>query len=100
MDELDYDEFSETCLMPSLSSVVCALASFIFFEPFIILHSCTLMIFKWNTCVRLALLLVLLLTLLVCPGRSMIMVLTALVGRVLLVVIQMSQVTPFLRVHR
>ena len=100
MDELDYDEFSETCLMPSLSSVVCALASFIFFEPFIILHSCTLMIFKWNTCVRLALLLVLLLTLLVCPGRSMLMVLTALLGRVLLVVIQMSQVTPFLRVHR
>jgi len=45
-DELDYSEFSETRLMPSLTAVVCVLASLIFFQPFIVLYSCTLVIFK------------------------------------------------------
>lgn len=77
-DELDYDEFSKTRLMPSLTIMICVIASLIFFQSFIILYSCTLVIFKWNTCVRLALLLVLLSTLPVCPSRFMLTVLTAL----------------------
>lgn len=69
MDELDYyDVFSETRLMPSLTNMVCVLAFLIFLQSFIVLHFYTLMIFKWNTCVRLALLLVLLSTLSFCPG--------------------------------
>ena len=98
-DELDYGEFSETRLMPSLTTVVCVLASLIFFQPFIVLHSCTLVIFKQNTCVRLVLLLVFLSTLPVFPGRSMLMVLMALHRRIWWAAIQMSRVTPFLRVH-
>ena len=35
-DELDYDEFSGTRLMPSLIAAVCVLASLISFQPFVI----------------------------------------------------------------
>ena len=35
-DEVDNDEFNETCLMPFLTTVICVLASLIFFQPFII----------------------------------------------------------------
>ena len=87
MDELDYDEFSETCLMPSLTVVVGVFAFLIFLQSFIVLHSCTLVIFKWNTCVRLALLLVLLSTFPLCRGPSMLMVLMALLGSILLATI-------------
>ena len=99
-NKLDYDEFSETDLIPSFTIVVCALASLIFFQPSIILHSCRFVIFKWNTCVRWALLLVLLSTLPIYPGQSMLMTLTALLRSVLLAAIWMSQVTLFLKVHR
>ena len=69
------------------------------FNPFIILHSCTLVTFKWNICIRLALLLVLLLTIPTYLDQSMLIALTALLERVLLSVIQMSRVIPFLRAH-
>ena len=82
MNELDYDEFSETRLMPSFTTVVCVLASLIFLLSFIVLHSYTFVIFKRNTYVRLALLLVLLSTLPICPGQFMLMVLMALLGSV------------------
>ena len=64
------------------------------------LHSCTLVTFKQNTCVRLALLLVFSLTLLVCLARSMLMALMALLGSVPLATIQLSQSTLFLMAHR
>ena len=98
-NELDYDEFSKTRLMPSLTAVVCVLASFIFFQPFIVLHSCTLVIFKRNTCVRLVLLMVFLSTLPTCPGWSILMILMALLKSIRWAAIQMSRVTLFLRVH-
>ena len=58
-DEHDYDEFNDTRLMSFLIPAVCVLPSLIYFDfSFALLH---MMIFKWNSYVRLALLLVLLL---------------------------------------
>ena len=62
MDDLDYDEFSETCLMPSISAEVLILSlslSFLFFCIFLILNYD-----DWVK-VRLVLLLAVLLTLLI-----------------------------------
>jgi len=62
MDDLDNDEFSETCLMPSISTEVCILSlslSFLFFCIFLILNYD-----DWVR-VRLVLLLAVLLTLLI-----------------------------------
>ena len=78
MVELEYDEFSGTCLMPSLIVALCVLASLIPLQSVIICILCTLVTFKRSTCVRLALLLVLSLTFSVCPGRSIPMALMAL----------------------
>ena len=64
------------------------------------LHSCTLVTFKWNICVRRSLLLVLLLVLPIFVGRSMPTALIALLGSALLATIQMSRATPFLKAHR
>ena len=96
MVELKYDEFSGTRLMPSLIATVCVLASLIPFQSVIICILCTLVTFKQNTCVRLALLLVLSLTLSVCPSRSIPMALMALLGSLPLGTIQTSQATLFL----
>ena len=82
--------------MPSLIAAICVLASLICLQSVNHLHSCTLVTFKRNTCVRLALLLVLLLTLLVGPSQSMLMALMALLRSILLAAIQMSQATLFL----
>ena len=57
--EHDYDEFNDTRLMSFLIPAICVLPSLIYFDfSFALLH---MMIFKWNSYVRLALLLVLLL---------------------------------------
>ena len=58
-----------------------------------------MMIFKWNTYVRLALLLVLLLTLLIFLGRLMPMILMVLLVSIWWAATQMSWVTLSLRVH-
>ena len=63
------------------------------------LHSCTLVTLKWNICVRRALLLVLLLILPTCLGRSMPMALMASLRSVLLGAIQMSRATFSLKAH-
>ena len=97
--ELDYDKFSGTHLMPFLISTVCVLASLISLQSVIICILCTLVTFKRNTCVRLALLLVLSLILPVCPSWSMLMAQKALLGSVPLAAIWMSQTTLFLMAH-
>ena len=61
------------------------------------LHSCTLVTLKWNTCARKALLLVLLLILPACLGRSMPTALTAFLRNALLAAIQMSWSTPSIK---
>ena len=81
---------SHCCGMCSLSS-----HSFPFF-CFALLH---MMIFKWNTYVRLALLLVLLLTLLIYLGQSTPTVLMTSLGSMWWVATKMSWVTLFLWVH-
>ena len=89
MDELDYDEFSGTCLMPSLTIPVCVHAPLISFNQ----SSSALVTLKWNTCLRRALMPVLLLILLICPSLSslsMPMALMALLKSILLGAIQMS----------
>lgn len=63
------------------------------------LHSCTLAIFKWNTCARRALLLVLLLILPICPSWSMPTALMALFRSILLIAIQIFWATLFLKAH-
>lgn len=67
MDDLDYDEFSETCLMPFLFAKICILSlslSFLFFCIF--LH---MVILNYDDCVRVWLVLqpIVLLTLLIYP---------------------------------
>ena len=99
MVEIEYDEFSGTRLMPSLIATVCVLASLTPLQSVIICILCTLVTFKQNTCVRLALLLVLSLTLSVCPSRSIPMALMALLGSLPLGTIQTSQATLFLVAH-
>ena len=61
IDELDYDKFSRTHLMPSFIVSVCVLTLLIFFNQSYHLHSYTLVTFKWNIYVRRALLPMLLL---------------------------------------
>ena len=71
-----------------------------FFSTIHHLHSCTLVTIKWNTCIKLALQLVLSLTFPVYPSQSMLMALMVLLGSVPLAAIKMSQATLFLMVHR
>ena len=97
-DELDYDEFNDTRLMPFLTAVVCVPYLLIHF-PFFCFALLHMMIFKWNTYVRLALLLVLLLTLLIYLGQSTPTVLMTSLGSMWWVATKMSWVTLFLWVH-
>ena len=64
------------------------------------LHFCTLVTLKWNTCVKRALLSMLLLILPIRLNRSMLTTLMALLGSALLAAIQMSQATLSLKAHR
>ena len=73
--------------MPSLTPVVYALSLLIHFQfSFALLY---MMMFTWDTCVKLVLLLVVLLTPLIYPSQFMLMALTALLGSVHWDVIQM-----------
>lgn len=73
---MDFDEFNETHLMLSLIVEVCILSLFYFCSIFLaILHMVRL---KYDVYVKLALLQVVLLTLLIYLGRSMLMALTSL----------------------
>lgn len=80
--------------MPSLTPMVCALPLLIYFDlSFALLH---IMMFKWDTCVRLVLLLVLLSTFLTYLGQSMSMVLMVLLMSMRWAATHMSWVTLFL----
>ena len=94
IDELDYEEFNDTRLMPSLAPAVCAFPLLIHFHffSFALPH---MMMFKWDTYIRLALLLVLLLTLPTYPRRSMPVVLNTSLRSVRWDVTQMLLVTLF-----
>ena len=98
-EELDYDEFNHTRLMPSLIVELCVPSSHLFLfllSSFAFLNMVTL---KWNTCTRLPLLLVFLLALLICLRWYMPMALMALLGSIPWLENLMSWVIPSLRPH-
>ena len=81
-EELDYVEFNRTRLMPTLTIKV---LSFFPSFPFLLSSFAFLymVIFNCNAYTRMPLLLVSLLTLLMCLGRSMLMALMAILGSIL-----------------
>ena len=90
VDDLDYDEFSETCLMPSLLAKVCILSfSLSFLFSCIFLHMVKLKCDAYVR-VRLVLLPAVLLTLLVNLGQFMLLAPMSLLRSVLWDVTQMS----------
>ena len=93
LDELEYEEFNNTRFMPSLTPAVCALFLLIYFHfSFALLH---MMMFKWDTYIRLALLLVLLSTLLIFLGQSMSIILMVSLMSLRWAATQMSWATLF-----
>ena len=89
MDDLDYAEFSETHLMPSLFAKVCILSFSLSFSSCIFLHMVILNCDDYVS-VRLVLLVVVLLPLPVYIGRSMLMAPMTLLGSILWNVTRMS----------